>query len=377
MSIKKISYSEFETTPQFWEFKPCEFSQTNLVVGQNSTGKSRLINVINGFCNVLNGQQTKGFVSGSYIVDINLNEDLYQLCIEFANGVVKKETLDVNGTRLLTRNEDGSGSIHYAKENQSIDFQVSKSTIAIQQRQDDLQHPFVTAISKWALGVQTFRFGSSFGQDRLVGLTNLEQEIAQQDSALEHGDITSAYSKAFTKFGDPLDKAIINDMQQLGYELEDVGATDLRSHLPGLKMPEPMIGMFVKEKDRAALLPQTQMSQGMFRALALVIYINIAFFNKQKTLMLVDDIGEGLDYERSTKLLSLLIEHAEKSNLQLIMTSNDRFVMNAVPLENWCLLRRRGSTVRAYNIHNSKQAFADFKFMGLSNFDFFTSNTLE
>jgi len=377
MSIKKFSYSEFESTPQFWEFQPSEFSQVNLIVGQNSTGKSRLINVISSFCNVLNGHQTKAYVSGTYNVELLLEEKTYELCLEFSNGVVKKETLEVDGERLLTRHEDGSGSIKYEKENKNIEFQVHTNAIVIQQRQDDLQHPFITAISRWARGAQVLRFGSSFGQDRLVGLMSLEQEIAQQDFSFDYGDITSVYSKGFTKFGEPLDKAIIRDMAELGYELIDVGSTDLRNHLPGLKMPEPMIGMFVQEKDRNALLPQTQMSQGMFRALALVIYINIAVFSQKKTLMLIDDIGEGLDYERSTNLLTLLMNHAQSADLQLAMTSNDRFVMNSVPLEYWCLLRRKGSTVKAYNIHNSKQAFADFKFMGLSNFDFFTSNTFE
>jgi len=52
------------------------------------------------------------------------------------------------------------------------------------------------------------------------------------------------------------------------------------------------------------------------------------------------------------------------------MSTNDRFVMNNVPLEEWCVLQRRGSVVRVLNYTNSKELFDEFKFTGLSNFDF-------
>jgi len=115
----------------------------------------------------------------------------------------------------------------------------------------------------------------------------------------------------------------------------------------------------------------------MFRALALVIHINVASFGKQRTLVLVDDIGEGLDFERSASLIDVLTRHAKETDLQIIMTTNDRFVMNRVPLEYWSLLRRTGATVHAYTERNCPKEFAEFKYMGLSNFDFFTSATFQ
>ncbi len=120
-----------------------------------------------------------------------------------------------------------------------------------------------------------------------------------------------------------------------------------------------------------------QMSQGMFRALALVVHLNLCAFSKNKKLILVDDIGEGLDYERATAIIHLLISKAEENNIQLIMTSNDRFVMNEVPLKYWSILKRTGGVVKMYNMANSQQQFDKFKFLGLNNFDFFASNFFE
>jgi len=55
---------------------------------------------------------------------------------------------------------------------------------------------------------------------------------------------------------------------------------------------------------------------------------------------LIDDIGEGLDYERSKKLIDLIIQKAKKYAVQLIMTTNDRFVINKTPLEYWLVIKR-------------------------------------
>jgi len=59
------------------------------------------------------------------------------------------------------------------------------------------------------------------------------------------------------------------------------------------------------------------------------------------------------------------------------MATNDRFVMNTVPLEYWSVLERRGAVVKVHNRENAKQKFEDFRFTGLNNFDFFASDFLE
>ena len=50
--------------------------------------------------------------------------------------------------------------------------------------------------------------------------------------------------------------------------------------------------------------------------------------------------------------------------------------MNAVPLEDWAVLHRKGGICKVYNYNNSREAFEEFKFTGLSNFDFFATNFL-
>ena len=98
--------------------------------------------------------------------------------------------------------------------------------------------------------------------------------------------------------------------------------------------------------------------------------INYAVLAGQPSCILIDDIGEGLDFERSCALIKLLMEKARTSSVQLVMSSNDRFVMNAVPLEDWSVLQRHRGGCSVRNYANSKEAFDEFKFTGLNNFDF-------
>ena len=56
------------------------------------------------------------------------------------------------------------------------------------------------------------------------------------------------------------------------------------------------------------------------------------------------------------------------------MSTNDRFAMNNVPIEEWLIIRRVGNKVIFDNYQNSKKIFDDFKYTGLSNFDFFATS---
>ena len=129
---------------------------------------------------------------------------------------------------------------------------------------------------------------------------------------------------------------------------------------------DPAGFLFVQENDLSFKTTQFNMSQGMFRALALVIHVNYLSLSKKRATILIDDIGEGLDFERSSKLISLLCEKAKKSDFHLVMTTNDRFVMNKIPLEYWSIIYREGDAVKIVNSKNSKKLFKEFEYIGLN-----------
>lgn len=375
MSLVKLSYSEYQNEQRHWEISDATFSNINLIVGKNSSGKSRLMSIINSFAKIICGKQV-AYEACRFVAVLKLNSGEFSYEIEFNEGNVLKEVLKINGEEKLFRDNTGAGRIRYEKENIFIDFKIPSNAIAAVNRRDEIQHPFLIEMHQWANGLVLYMFGSDFGRSHVMGITDAQAFFNSPAPPPfdDPNDLLKVYASAFKRFDKPFDQAIIADMKKLGYLLSEVGLDNLQTMI---KFPIDALGLFIVESDLGFRIPQVQMSQGMFRALALVIHLNLCAFSRNKQLILVDDIGEGLDYERATSVINLLIRKAKENDLQLIMTSNDRFVMNEVPLEYWSVLKRNGGIVKMFNSLNSPKQFEQFKYLGLNNFDFFAADFFE
>ena len=377
MSLVKLSYTEFEGTARHWEIDQATFSGINLIVGKNSSGKSRLLSVFASLARLLSGQQQQlPYEPNKFVLELELNNQAFVYQLEIKNGSVFAEQLSINNEIKLTRCENGSGTIRYAKEKKDLEFQLPLTVLAAVNRLDTIQHPFLMELNQWAKSVALYLFGSDFGKSQVMGITEAEVFFRNPAHPVfdDPNNLVAVYTSAFSQFGEVFDHAIIADMNALGYSLTDVGSENIQTII---NFPIAALVMFTVEQDLGFKNPQMHMSQGMFRALALVVHLNICAFSKKKQVILVDDIGEGLDYERATAIINLLISKAKTYDLQLIMTSNDRFVMNEVPLEYWSVLKRKGGIVKLFNAQNASKQFNDFKYLGLNNFDFFASDLFE
>ena len=377
MSLVKLSYTEFEGTARHWEIAQATFSDINLIVGKNSSGKSRLMSVFATLARLLSGQQQPlPYEPSKFVIELELNNQAFIYQLEIKNGSVIAEQLTIDNEIKLRRCENGSGTIRYEKEAKDLEFQLPLTVLAAVNRLDTIQHPFLMVLHQWAKSVALYHFGTDFGKSQVMSITEAEVFFRNPAHPVfdDPNNLVAVYTAAFSQFGKPFDDAIIADMNALGYSLTDVGCENIQTII---NFPIAALVMFTVEKDLGFKNPQMQMSQGMFRALALVVHLNISAFSKNKQVILVDDIGEGLDYERATAIIKLLISKAKTYDLQLIMTSNDRFVMNEVPLEYWSVLKRKGGIVKLFNAQNSAQQFNDFKYLGLNNFDFFASDLFE
>ena len=73
MSLIKLTYSEYENEPRHWEVSDATFSNINLIVGKNASGKSRLISVISTLARLLSGQQQQiPFEPSKFSIEIKI-----------------------------------------------------------------------------------------------------------------------------------------------------------------------------------------------------------------------------------------------------------------------------------------------------------------
>jgi hypothetical protein len=277
---------------------------------------------------------------------------------------------------MLQRGAGGSGKI-LAKdidgEEKDLRFQTSDREVAVVARRDSIQHPFLQSLHDWGASVLHYEFGKGMGHTNL-GLA-IKVSVPQPEK-IERDQVVQLFSDGQRRFPDLFVPTIIKDMQRLGYEVDEVKIAAPQNLQVLTPLPGDLVGVAVKERALRCLTDQPAMAQGMFRALSLLVQLNHAILRRKPACVLIDDIGEGLDFERSCDLVALLREKARHADFQLVMSTNDRFVMNAVPLEEWAVLQRAGHVVRVRNYENSRDDFEEFKFTGLSNFDFFATDFL-
>jgi len=376
MRLVSIKYSEFPGTPSEWSISEFSLTKINLLVGKNAAGKTRTLRVINGLAALISGKLQPTLLSSYYYAvfedETNDSTFVYELSVE--NRKVSKECLTVNGKVKIDivrgSAKQTSESMVFEKEGKPVEVQIPEATLAITVRRDKIQHGYIEPIHEWAKSVQHYTFAEYNGRQLSVGS---DEAISNVDPLLSSGDITGLVKFALKNIGLPFRKAVIDDMKDIGYDISDFGVMpipmEIQSKLGSPKLPEIV---YIKEKGIAKPILQSDISHGMFCAFVILSQFRVNLLAKKLPCILLDDVGEGLDFDRSTKLISILIKIAEEGSFQLVMTTNDRFVMNKVPLKYWCVIQRERGIITTFNWQNSPEAFTEFEEYGSNNFDFFS-----
>jgi hypothetical protein len=257
-------------------------------------------------------------------------------------------------------------------------FQNPISELAVVKRRDTIQHPFLEDLHKWSSSLRFYEFGTQLGKNTLVRIPPTLDLLEYETNLRDYDHVLGVFEIGERQLSEKFTQAIIKDMGIIGYEIEDIGMTfpssftntEISTDSQSDNLPK---FLYVREKRLNARTEQSEMSQGMFRALSLFIQINYSLLASSPSCILIDDIGEGLDHQRSKAIISLLIEKAKTDIVQLIMTTNDQFIMNGVPLDYWLAIEQKPGLSKLHNYFNEKEKFEQFKFIGLNNFDFFAS----
>jgi energy-coupling factor transporter ATP-binding protein EcfA2 len=388
MYLKQLQYHETtqgNSGSQEWRLESVEFGQINLIVGKNSSGKTRVINIINGLARLVSGKMAPIFSSGMWFAEFErmkgLAREEQEYLVELMERHVNRESFRIGRQLIMSREKDGNCFVLRKANSERVRYKVPTNQLTAVVRRDEIQHPFFEHLFKWGSELCTYRFGSDFGKSS-ASIIHAGIPVEENFTTSEQVDNAShVFRKTRERFGEQYQNTVLSDLNELGYKCTDISL----SFLPGFSFngTSPLV-LAVKEGDLANYTLQGDMSQGMYRALALSIHVNANIFWAQSKkvgrdlqmgdlpMFIIDDIGEGLDFERSRRLVKILIKKATANHIQLIMSSNDRFIMNDVPLEYWTVLHREGGLVKGFNHRNAKKAFDEFEYLGLNNFDFFS-----
>jgi AAA15 family ATPase/GTPase len=388
MKLDSFEYVSNKGLTNEWRIETLRLSQANLIVGKNATGKSRIVKSIHLLSQLLSDDNIEARNDEWHLYfDIDRPEFQTEYVLQIKEGLVVQEKLimygEGNEPLLLERDGSGEGTIFAKELNQKIKFQTPKAELAVVKRRDSIQHPFLEKLYQWSNSLRFYEFGTQLGKNFMTLMSYPTIKLSDNKRELKsYNSVVSIFQVGKQEIGDKFIQAIINDMKKIGYNLSEIGTTipsaierkfSTYNTLDGDDLPE---FIYVKEEDLNFVTEQSDISQGMFRALSLLIQINYSLLASKPSCIVIDDIGEGLDYQRSSSIIKILIEKAETGLVQLIMTTNDEFIMNGVPIEYWSVIERNPGSTKLHNIYNSRDKIEEFKFIGLNNFDLFASEFL-
>jgi len=370
MYLRKFSFRENAGQNIEWLIDNVSLGEINLMVGKNSSGKTRTLNALSDLVNMLTGKGTSATGPVSYELLFHNKKSLMKYELAYDLETIRMERLYVDEKVVLERAEGGTGTIKYESTPGSIflEFEIPHDQLACFAKRDRLQHPFIEIIHGWAISLRRFNFSGDLGKSRYALKSSFEsKEIDWSDTISSLVPAITVAVEEYPQFRE----LVLKDMQKIGYDLEDFGVIHFSERFGGSS--QDRYAVYTTEKGLEKKVTQRDMSQGMFRAFSVLCQINYYILCRNKGLVIIDDIGEGLDFSRAKQLVQVLIVRARESGIQLIMSTNDSFIMNAVDIENWAVIMREGNKISLYNYENSKEIFEEFKFTGLNNFDFYAS----
>jgi energy-coupling factor transporter ATP-binding protein EcfA2 len=370
MYLQSFTFRENAGQNIEWLIDNVSLGEINLVVGKNSSGKTRTLNALSEVVCMLMGKGTTASGPVSYELLFKNKGSSMKYELEYDLDTIHMERLYVGEEMVLERGEGGSGIIKYESTPGAIflEFELPHNQLACYAKRDRLQHPFIELIHGWAVSLRRFDFSGDLGKSRYALKSSFESR--EMDWSDTSSSLVPAITVAVEKFPD-FRELVLKDMQQIGYDLKDFGVIHYSERFSGAS--QDRYAVYTTERGLDKQVTQRDMSQGMFRAFSVLVQVNYYILSRQKGFVIIDDIGEGLDFSRAKLLVQVLIAKAGDAKIQMIMSTNDSFIMNAVDIEHWAVIMREGHKISLYNYENSKDIFEEFKFTGLNNFDFYAS----
>jgi len=328
-----------------WTLDSLSLNRQNLVVGMNAVGKSRTVAAIGQVVRFIKGDMVAA--DDFYCTLILENGGRLEYSFEVKGGKVIAEILKKDGSPLIKR-ERYSARMYDDKQVSPPD-----SKLLIQVRRDTKLYPEIEEIMLWAEHTTLFVFSNITAAPESLSPYKISDEPRLPEM---YGTIPDEQKELLKSY-----------MRELGYEIDNIVEEEGAS---GVKV------LFFYERGINVPLRYIDLSNGMFRVFSVLLYMIYSSTLSEARCLVIDDLGEGLDYMRSTKLGRIMYDYCEKKHIQLIATSNDSFLMDAVDLQHWNILQRKGNHVYSINRTNSLELFEKFQRTGLSNFDILSSNFL-
>ena len=168
MYLRKFSFRENAGQKIEWLIDNVNLGEINLVVGKNSSGKTRTLNALSDLVSMITGKGTTATGPVSYELLFKNSDNLMKYELSYDLETIHSERLYVGEELVMERGEEGKGKVKYEATPGSmyLDFEIPHDQLASYAKRDRLQHPFMETIHGWAVSLRRFNFSGDLGKTR-------------------------------------------------------------------------------------------------------------------------------------------------------------------------------------------------------------------
>lgn len=326
-----------------WCLNSISLNQLNLIAGLNAVGKTRTVMALGNLIQFVKGEEN--MAGNEFSCSIQLVNG-YKLFYSFSisDGKIVSEILQKDGVPLIKR--DSITTLVYGKE-----INPPEKKLVIQIHRDIIDYPEIEEVIQWAEHTSIFVFSN---------ITTSPHSLSPYAISNE-----PLLPFMYEKISQAQRGVLLDYLSEMGYKIGKIEEFEKSNGVKTLRIYESGIDIPLSPFD---------LSNGMFRVFCVLLYMIYSATLSDTRCLIVDDLGEGLDYIRSKRLSKIIFDYCEEHGIQLIATSNDNFLMNAVDLRHWIILLREDEHVTAISEKTHPDMFRRFRRMGLNNFDMFSTD---
>lgn len=340
--MKILAYEYRAVGEARWSFSRVEFGKINLLVGDTSTGKTRLLNTLFSL-----GQfaVTKDYRRGSWDVTFEQHGETYRWLLEteaeeLGNVVIKDYIWRVAGDEEIPIVErDKTSFVFDGREMPKLSGK--ETSVSLLENEESIQpiHEGFSAILRRNFSYDALSKAASFQSIPMRLLDEVEKEKDIRKIFVT-GMTLSANLFLLSKYFPSRYSAICDYYKAVFPFISEMSILDLSDVQRSVAVPGRVPVFCIKERNVDEWVTTEGLSSGMQKVLLILTDIQLL---PEGGIYLIDEYENSLGINAIEFLPTFLLE-LEK-DVQFFITSHHPYIINQIPVTNWYIFHRKGSEV--------------------------------
>lgn len=350
MVIKSVGYKNLSNN---LEIKNIHFDKRKmLMVGNSGAGKTRVLKAIDIACKLASGTVRELSYGFELIMNFSiLNSDKEELDykweilvdaglkinkrLEESNIVILKERLEDNNGMIFEKNQnqtkiEGYDLVPETKENESLISQYRKVE-NIGRVYREFRAVYFRAFEQDMLettDAETYFYACDFYKERKICPLKVVEGWSMSPFD-QYGIIQEVNSEIYKK----LSGKVLEAYQEIFPEVSEI------SYIPDVNR---QYGIAINADEQ--WITQKNISSGMLKALWSIINI---FTMPRNAVLLIDELENGLGVNCIENVSDFIFN--ERQDIQVIATSHHPYIINAISMDKWLIIKRQKNQITSYN----------------------------